>query len=105
MANDRKQIYLAFRNGINKLTGKQKLIDAYEDAMGVLSAKSDSLRNETEKKKLIKQLEQISEEKWSETKTGFSISGFNPYLIKTPKSKIKSKIDMLYKLMEDYKVK
>ena len=106
MANKRKHLYLVFRNGINKLTGKQSLIEEYNHAVEVLLEKSASLRDESKQKDLLKQISQITEEQWITKKNNvIIIKDFNPYLVKTPKAKIKSKLDVLNQLMKEYKVK
>jgi len=102
----RKSMYLAFRNGVNKLTGKQSLIDEYNDAVAALAQKSDSMQKGPQKENLLKQLTKIEEEQW-EIKDGIAsaIHSFNPYLIKTSKAKIKSKIALLNELKKQYNVK
>ena len=107
MANKRKNLYLAFRNGINKLTGKQALIDEYNHAVEGLIEKSYSLRDKSKRADLLKQLSQVMEEQWiiQTSDNGVAVEDFNPYLIKTSKRKIKSKLDMLNQLMKEYNVK
>ena len=107
MANKRKRLYLAFRDGINKLTGKQPLIEEYNRAVQALFDKSDSLRGDPKQKELLEQVQQITEEQWipQENKNVVAIDNFNPYLIKTSKAKIKSKLGMLKQLMKEYNVR
>ena len=103
----KRQISIAFRDGINKLTGKDSLIEEYNLAVRALSHKTTSLQG-TEKRKLLDQLKQIEEEEWvneDPTSDIISIKSFNPYLIRSTKSKIKAKIAMLHQLMQEYNVK
>ena len=103
---DKRQISIAFRDGINKLTGKQSLIEQYNHAVHVLSRKSDSLSGKPEQKALLERIEEITESKWFNGEHGTIVStSFNPYLIGSTKSKLRTKIDMLNKLMQEYKVK
>ena len=104
---NKKELYIKARDSINKLMGKQELIEEYYQALGALSSKSDSLYGKPEQKALIDKLRQISGEKF--VKKGdhaFSIQEtFNPYAITTPKSKIKTKLALLNKLKQEYHVK
>lgn len=103
MTDKLKQIHLAFRDGINKLTGKDLLIKEYREAVEALARKSDSLHDTPEQKALLEKFKQITEEKWFEDEHGaFGTTSFNPYLIKSTKSKIKAKIELLQQLRREY---
>lgn len=103
----RNGLYIKFRDGINKLMGKQELIKEYNRSVIALAHKSDSLYGKPEQKPLLERLEKITEEerKIEGNSGGFSITSFDPYLIRTSKSKLAEKIAMLHKLMQEYNVK
>lgn len=106
MGINKKAIALAFRDGINRATGKQSWIEKYSDAMAKLSKKSDSLQGE-QKRDLLDQLHKIDEEQWikNDNSNSITIQSFNPYSLKTSKSSIKAKVAALEQLMQKYNVK
>lgn len=104
----KKEMYLNFRDAINKLTGKQELIDKYNHAVHALSRKSDSMQAGAQKQKLLDQLTKIDEEEWMQEDKNveiYAVKSFNPYALTTSKSAIKAKLVALEQLMQEYKVK
>jgi hypothetical protein len=97
---------IAFRDSVNKLTGKQQLIDKYNNAVSELSQRSDSLYESSKKKALLARLEEITEDRWVEGENGIiETSSFNPYRLTSTKAKIKSKLADLNKLMQEHNIR
>jgi len=86
-----QKLLLALRNGINKLTGKQELIDQYRDIVSDLSKKHDRMESGVKKTELAKKLDKLTEATAElDGKGGLYLDGFDPY--RASKKVLKQKI-------------
>lgn len=93
------KLLLALRNGINTLTGRQKLIDQYNDITHKLTEKSDSMEDGAKKTELSEKIDKLIEMKWkSYGNAGKTYSEFDPY--KANRKVLKQKIAEGQKLMK-----
>ena len=100
MANKGKFL-LALRDGINKLTGKQALIDEYEKITSALTKKSDSMENGAQKKAFVAQIDKLTEHGVSnDGQGGKNYDNFDAY--RASKKVLKQKIANGQKLMREY---
>lgn len=98
------EFLLALRNGINKLTGKQELIDEYEQAIHIITHKLDRMNPGADKDKLSTELAGITEDRHTyDAKGGYYIGGFDQY--KSNKKTLKQKIELTKKLMQQMEAK
>lgn len=103
MAN-KHELLLALRNGINKLTGKQELIDEYERAVYIISHKLDKMNSGADKDKLSAELARITEESHAyDGEGGYNVGNFDQY--KSNKKTLKQKIELTKKLMQQMEAK
>lgn len=100
MAN-RKKFLLALRDGINKLTGKQALIEEYEKVTSELTKKSDSMENSAQKKAFVAQIDELTElAVSSDGQGGKNYKDFDA--TRASKRVLKQKIANGQKLMREY---
>ena len=100
-----RDIKLDFRNGCNKLMGKEALIVEYNNVVMSIANYSDSLEKSAIKTTLLDDLHALTEEYMVETKSGFSlVDNFNPYSIITTPKKLKQKIVFGKTIMEHYNI-
>ncbi len=98
---DKRKLALALRNGINKLSGKQTLIDEYEDATHIIAEYLDKMKSGKEKENLTKAFEKLDETKLkSDGKGGVSVGGFNQY--ESSKKTLKQKVAQAQQIMKQF---
>ncbi len=103
----KRELYVKIRDGINKTTKKQPLIEEYYRIVMTLTHHADSLYDKPEHAALVKKINTIQEK---ETARPDRLSptmtiGFNPYRIRVTKNMIINKITKLHQIMQKYNVK
>ncbi|MDE5615880.1 MAG: hypothetical protein K2I81_03550 [Alphaproteobacteria bacterium] len=97
-----KQIRLKFRDAINKMTGKQPLIEEFNDLSQQLCELSDKTPVGTPmKKRIMASIDSILEHETISTEHGFYIDSYDPY--KGSKATTKKKIDALKAALDTFK--
>ena len=101
------KIGLAFRNGCNKLMGKEPLIEEYHDIVSAIAQHSDSLAGKKEQKPVLDALNDLTEAYTEASKYGGISMGnnFNPYAVTTLPGKLKKKISEGRAIMAKYDIK
>ena len=76
-----RSIKLKFRDGYNKLIGKQPLIDEYNQIAQTICNHTDHMPSGDKKKEIISKFNALDETTFTPSKDGasFSVGGFNPY--------------------------
>ena len=96
-----KQIKLSLRNAINKITGKQVLIDEFYSLSFQLCEMSDNTPVGTPlKKQIMDRINSILEQETVYTQHGFYIDSYNPY--KGSKATTQKKIEALKMALESF---
>ena len=97
----KNKFMLALRNGMNKLSGKQAIIDEYDHATDAITRYIDKMEPGKKKDDLIKAFEKLAETKRnSNGKGGISVGGFDPY--KNNKKTLKQKIEQSKQIMQQF---
>lgn len=97
----KKKFLLALRNGINKLSGKQSMIDEYEKATDAITSYYDKMKPGKAKDDLKKAFEKLDETEYTPNgKGGIYIGGFNQY--KSNKKILKQKIEQSKQIMQQF---
>ena len=101
------KIGLAFRDGCNKLMGKDPLIKEYHDIVLAISQHSDSLAGKKEQKPVLEALNSLTEAYTEASKYGGVSMGnnFNPYAVTTLPGKLKKKIAEGRAIIAQYDIK
>jgi len=90
-----KKLKLKARDMFNKITGKDKVIEQYNELTHEIAASSDKEENPEKKKDLMKLYKDVTDEKWvNDEKGGCYSDDYNPYKLKNSKKKTRAKIDM-----------
>lgn len=78
--NKMKEIKLKLRDAKNKLTGKQKIIDEYNNLTSDIAHTSDNEENPEKKDKLMNLYGEVTRQEWESKEDGsFCVSDHNPY--------------------------
>lgn len=103
MANKRKFL-LALRDGINKLSGKQALIDEYEKVTDIITRHIDKMDAGKAKDELLHAFDELNEVGYtSGKKGGMYVEGFDQYT--SNKKVLKQKIELNKQIMQRFGIK
>ena len=87
-----KQLRLRLRDLKNKITGKDKVIEKYNETTHKIATLSDKEKNPDVKKKLMELYEKVTDEKWHTDDNVAWSDSYNPY--KGRKKTTRSKIEL-----------
>lgn len=88
-----KELRLKIRDLKNKITGKDKVIEEYNNATMNIANLSDNEKDPKVKKQLRDLYDKVTDEEWVKTgKTAMAIKSYNPY--KGSKKETRKKIEM-----------
>lgn len=100
---NKEQVRVAFCNVINKVTGKQNIINAYEDKMSQIAKYTDTLKDGSVKSEIIKQTDIVAGSVFvDESGYPFYVRQYSPYSLKTSKKEVCAKVKQLDEVIKKY---